>query len=206
MENYNIDKNQVLTDVSKVGAYAGGIIINNALQNSRVQPNLYNGKIDQNYTPDEPVAVSMLGTPVYSNLDLQGGTYTDNDGNTINYPSVTLDAVLFVVTQSKNIVITNIQGRNGSIKEYISDDDYNITITGIIAGGNNVYPKNEVLALKKVLDSPVAINVNSWFLNQFGVHSFVVKDYNFNQEAGRNSQQAFSISAISDVPVILQIR
>jgi len=206
MENYNIDKNQALTDVSKVGQYAGGIIINNALQSSRVAPNLYNGKIDQNYTPDEPVAVSMLGTPVYSNLDLQGGTYTDNDGNTINYPSITLDAVLFVVTQSKNIVITNIQGRNGSIKEYISDDDYNITITGIIAGGNNVYPKNEVLALKKVLDSPVAINVNSWFLNQFGVHSFVVKDYNFNQEAGRNSQQSFSISAISDVPVILQIR
>ena len=206
MENYNIDKNQALTDVSKAGLYAGGIIINNALQGSRVQPNLYNGRIDQNYTPDEPVAVSMLGTPVYSNLDIQGGTYTDNDGNTINYPSVTLDAVLFVVTQSKNIVITNVQGRNGSIKEYISDDDYNITITGIIAGGNNVYPKNEVLALKKVLDSPVAINVNSWFLNQFGVHSFVVKDYNFNQEAGRNSQQSFSISAISDLPVILQIR
>ena len=206
MENYNIDKNQALTDVSKVGAYAGGIIINNAIQSSRVQPNLYNGRIDQNYTPDEPVAVSMLGTPVYSNLDVQGGSYTDNDGNTINYPSITLDAVLFVVTQSKNIVITNVQGRNGSIKEYISDDDYNITITGIIAGGNNVYPKNEVLALKKVLDSPVALNVNSWFLNQFGVHSFVVKDYNFNQEAGRNSQQSFSISAISDIPVILQIR
>lgn len=206
MENYNIDKNQAPIDVSKVGAYAGGIIINNALQGSRVQPNLYNGRIDQNYTPDEPVAVSMLGTPVYSNLDIQGGTYTDNDNNTITYPSITLDAVLFVVTQSKNIVITTIQGRNGSIKEYIADDDYNITITGIIAGGNNVYPKNDVLALKKVLDSPVALQVNSWFLNQFGVHSFVVKDYNFNQEAGRNSQQSFSVSAISDTPVILQIR
>lgn len=206
MENYNIDKNQAITDVAKVGLYAGGIIINNALQKTKVTVNAYDGKVPQNYTPDEPVAISQLGTPVYSNLDIQGGTYTDNDNNTINYPSITLDAVLFVVTQSKNIVITNVQGRNGSIKEYISDDDYNITITGIIAGQNNVYPKTEVLALKKILDSPVAINVNSWFLNQFGVHSIVVKDYNFNQEAGRNSQQAFSISAISDIPVILQIR
>jgi hypothetical protein len=206
MENYNIDKNQAQTDVAKVGLYAGGIIINNALQNTKVSVNPYSGNVPQNYNPDEPVSVSMLGTPVYSNLDVQGGSYTDNNGNTITYPSLTLDAVLFVVTQSKNIVITNIQGRNGSIKEYIADDDYNVTITGIIAGGNNVYPKNEVLALKKVLDSPTAININSWFLNQFGVHTIVIKDYNFGQEAGRNSQQAFSISAISDVPVILQIR
>jgi hypothetical protein len=206
MENYNIDKNQAQTDVAKVGLYAGGIIINNALQNTKVSVNPYSGNVPQNYNPDEPVSVSMLGTPVYSNLDIQGGSYTDNNGNTITYPSLTLDAVLFVVTQSKNIVITNIQGRNGSIKEYIADDDYNVTITGIIAGGNNVYPKNEVLALKKVLDSPTAININSWFLNQFGVHTIVIKDYNFGQEAGRNSQQAFSISAISDVPVILQIR
>jgi len=195
--------NQNAIDLGKVVTNA---IVINSLPHPNVPNNQYDGNIPNTYNPDERVATSMLGTPVYSDLNIQGGSYTDNDGNTITFPAVQLDTILFVVTQSKNIVITNVQGRNGSIKEYISDDDYNITISGTIIGSNNVYPKDDVLGLKKVLDAPISLNVNSWFLNQFGVHGIVVKDYNFPQVAGRNSQQEFTISAISDLPVILQIR
>lgn len=154
---------------------------------------------------DAALYLSSLGTPVYSDLDISGGTYTDGDTQR-TYPALRFATVLFFVNMSKSIVVTNIQGRNGSVKEYISDDDYQITIQGTIVGSQNTYPKESVDALKRVLDAPVALKVNSWYLNQLGIHSVVVKDYSLPQVAGRNNQQEFSISCLSDTPVILQIQ
>lgn len=204
--NNNQIAEQILIDTAKIGSYAGGIFIANASQQPRNIDD-FNSRIPNNYQPDKPLGFSKsLGTPIYSDLDIQGGSYTDTDGNPITFPAIRFETVLFIVSQSKQIVTTNIQGRNGSIKEYISDDDYAITINGIITGQNNVYPRDSVLSLKKVLDAPVALQINSWFLRQFGIFSIVINDYNFPQVAGRNSQQEFSISALSDLPVILQIR
>ncbi|MEI8137589.1 MAG: DUF6046 domain-containing protein, partial [Bacteroidota bacterium] len=74
---------------------------------------------------------SYLGTYTFSNLSL-----TDKStGNTI-----VIDTALFNVTQTKNIITTSIQGRNGTVKEYISLGDYNVTIKGVLTGTNGLYP------------------------------------------------------------------
>jgi hypothetical protein len=168
--------------------------------------NPYKDKIVDPSTPDAAIAISSLGTPVYSNLEIEGGSYTDDNGNTIQYPSIRVDSALFIVSQSKNIVKTAVQGRNGTVKEFISDGDYQISISGSISGkGNNIYPKDDVAALDKILKAPVALAVTSWYLNQLGIHSIVVEYYSLPQQPGRNAQQDFQISAVSDTPVILQL-
>ena len=202
MDQYQII-NQNLNDLAKVGVEA--VVIRTFYPPLGSDHSQYGNQITAK-DKDTPLYQSSLNTPVFSDLDTQGGTYSDNDGNKLSFPALKFDTVLFIVNQSKGIVTTSVNGRNGSIKEYISDDDYQITIQGTIAGGNGIYPKNEVAAFKKVLDAPVAIQVNSWYLNQFGIHSIVIKDYTLPQQAGRNSQQEFNISCISDVPVILQLR
>ncbi len=80
---------------------------------------------------DQPVAISLLGTNVYSNLIFDAGSY-EKDGKTTNFNSIQLDTVLINISQSKNIVTTALQGRNGTVKEYISDGDYVIQVSGMI--------------------------------------------------------------------------
>lgn len=171
-----------------------------------IQDNQYNGKINQSTFADKELYKSTLGTPVVTDLTLSFPQYTDVSQNkVISGASVKLLTILCTVSQAKKIVKTDIDGRDGSIKEYIGMDDYAVTINGIITGYNGQRPVEQVLALKKVLDAPVPLVVVSNYLNDLGIYNLVVESYDFNQEAGGWSKQDFSITAISDKPLELQI-
>lgn len=157
------------------------------------------------YTRDIAIRSSELGTAVMSDLDIQGGSYTDEAGVQRGFTAMQSDTVLFNVTMSKNIITTSIMGRSGTVKEYISDGDYQIKIQGILTGKNGVHPADKKAQLKAILDAPIALNINSKYLNDLGIYSIVVTEYEFPQEMGGYSQQVFSITAISDLPVILNI-
>lgn len=161
----------------------------------------------QGIPADDPLYIgSQLGTPVYSDLDISAGQWTDADGTIHQYPSFKCETVLFTVNQSKNIIKTPIAGRDGTIKEYIGKGDYVISINGTLSGGNDRHPFELTNDLRRILDAPVAISVNSWFLNRMGIYQIVVEDYNLQQQAGRYSQQDFQINALSDIPVILRVQ
>src|SRR5688572_7578109 len=94
---------------------------------------------------------SKLGTPIFSNIEFQELKYQPLNVNKIlRVPNISFDTVLFTVSQTKNIVKTAIQGRNGTVKQYISDGDYEITIRGIIDAPNGIYPKIQVENLIKI--------------------------------------------------------
>ncbi len=155
---------------------------------------------------DTPISISaMLGAPVFSNLEIQSGSYTDNNGNTINYPSISLDTVLFDVEIPKIIVRTPINGRNGSVKEYIADDDAYLQISGLLTGDSGIFPVNDWLDLIKSANAPVALAVNSWYLNDLGIFNIVVDNRRFTQREGMQSTQLFSLSCLSDVPYEIQV-
>jgi hypothetical protein len=117
-----------------------------------------------------------------------------------------LDLVLMNVNQSKNIVATHIPGRDGTVKEYVGMDDYNITINGIIVGTPGHYPIDEVNALHQVAKANVPIEVVSTYLANLDIYSLVIKDFSYNQEPGGWMKQNFTIQAISDMPVELTVR
>lgn len=153
---------------------------------------------------DEPSRNSYFGTPVYSNIEIRPFQYQTLSGETISIQNgIVIDHVLINVSQTKNIVTTPIQGRNGTVKEYISDGDYQIEITGTISSDTNNYPETDVNELVQILRAPVAINIISEFLNWFDIHSVVVTDYSFPQTEGVRNVQEFSINLLSDVPVEL---
>jgi Domain of unknown function (DUF6046) len=157
------------------------------------------------YVRDAPLRISELGTPVMSDLNIQQGGYTDESGVKREFIGLQEDTVLFTVSMSKNIITTSIMGRSGTVKEYISDGDYQINIQGILTGKNGVHPSAKKAQLKAVLDAPIALNINSRYLNDLGIYSIVVTGYEFPQVMGGYSQQVFSINAISDLPVILDL-
>lgn len=162
--------------------------------------------IDQTDNRDKELYRSSLGTPVYTNITFQAGTYETNPpGKTVSYGPVTYEAVLITISQAKKIIRTDIQGRDGTVKEYIGLDDYQVTINGIITGPNGHHPKDEVADLKAILDAPVPIDVACTYLQTLGIDSLVVDTYEIGQQEGGYSYQTFSISCLSDVPQELRL-
>lgn len=164
-----------------------------------------------------PVATSYLGTPVFMNIEFIPGSFIDKQGRTINYgnlvrnnddgTSFKIDTVLVDVTQSKQIIKTNIQGVPGTVKEYISKGDYQIKIRGALVSQSGVkYPEDEVIQLKEYLEAEAAIGVAGRFLNDvFDVTDIVVERFNFPQVEGGQNFQLFEITAVSDDPIELSV-
>lgn len=181
-----------------------------------------NNKYDINQTvyTDPELYKSQLGTPVYTNIEFLSKNYETktkglfkdtpgrkevgaNDGK--DKSALVFEAVLLTVNQAKKIVKTEIQGRDGTVKEYIGMGDYEISINGVITGGNGHYPIDEVARLKQMLDAPVPIPVVSTYLNNLGINLLVVESYELAQVAGGYSYQTFSITCTSDVPQELRL-
>lgn len=171
-----------------------------------IRDNPYEGRVNQSDDRDPELYKSSLGTPVVIDLLFKSVTYTDfNKNRQVTTDEVRLQTVLCTVSRASIIIKTQIQGKNGTVKEYISKDDFAITINGIIVGENGQYPQAEALALQRMADAPVAIPVVSRFLNALDIYNVVVDDYSMPQTAGGISKQEFTINAISDEPVELQI-
>jgi len=181
------------------------------LQNVHVpdaRSNKYNSEtLATNYlTPDDKLYNSALGTPVVADLTLKGGSYVDNiTGQTVTFPEIQYAAVILTVSFVSRIVKTEIQGRNGTVKEYIGEDDAKITIQGIICGWNGHYPAYEVARLNDWRRAPVAKQAVCKFLQNVGIDNLVVESCDLPQVAGGYSYQTFTIQCVSDLPVELKI-
>lgn len=160
--------------------------------------------------------MSYLGTPVWSNMEIPSGKYTTLDNKTVEFEGIRIDAVLFVVSQSKNIVTTAIEGRNGTIKEYVSDGDFMITASGKIIGESSEsgrvftvketggkYPETDVRKLIEICKAPIAIEIVSEFLDFFEIRNIVITSFAFGQTEGGRAEQEFEIQMMSDAPVEL---
>lgn len=148
----------------------------------------------------------QLGTAIYEQVTF-GGTnqaersYYGIDGNIYTVPSMTFDAVLIDVSFPRNIVKTEIQGRNGTVKEYIGEGDPNITFRGVITGKNGQRPSVEIANLKEMIKAPISIPVISNYLNSLDIYYVVFEERSLSLEEGGYSYQAFSLSAIGDSPL-----
>jgi hypothetical protein len=145
----------------------------------------------------------MAQLPNTNLQDYQKLTFKYNSNEFVFYNA------LCSISQSKKISTSEIPGRDGTIKEFIGQDDYQITIDGSIDGKNGSYPDLEVLQLKKFLDladlqNPIQV-INTW-LNDLGVFNLVIKEYTLEQMAGGYSYQPYSITALSELPIELQMQ
>ena len=148
---------------------------------------------------------SYLNTPIMDNLVITAGKYTDLEGNEIDYDEVVINTVLFEVTLPKNIIKTQIQGRNGTVKEYVSDADFQINCRGMISQKTNAFPLFPVRDFKFAMEAPQQLKVTSQFLNQaFDIYDIVIESYNVSQTEGTRNEVPFTFTASSDVALGLE--
>ncbi len=165
--------------------------------------------------------VGQQGNPNFNKEDYYGvvmsETLTLSYVDTTITPPKTLDFIfhecLISLNLPKNIVTTALQGKNGTIKEYINIDDYQITLEAAVDSylGNETtdarfdYPKDKVNELIKMLQTPDELIIISDFLKLFEINSVVVKEFSLTQETHTN-RQSISIQLLSDEPYEIKLK
>lgn len=112
------------------------------------------------------------------------------------------------ISLQKEIVRTALVGRAGTIKEYISDGDYQLNMSvGIVAVNDNgeiidQYPERAIAQLREILERPEALEVSSLFLGLFGITHMVVTGFTVKQMTYSN-RQVIDITAVSDSAYVI---
>ncbi|MEG1673214.1 MAG: DUF6046 domain-containing protein [Alistipes sp.] len=119
----------------------------------------------------------------------------DNETLVIN------DAVVSL-SREKHIVRTTLVGLDGTIKEYICNGDYDISIAvGIVAVENgqivDEYPEEGLRKVREFLDENEAVEVSSVFFDIFDIPRMVVTRFSVRQDTQSN-RQTIDIKALSD--------
>lgn len=149
---------------------------------------------------EDAIGKSYLGTPVIDNLEFPQGSYIDLQGNVIDYGAVVIDTVTFEVNRVKKIIETDIQGRDNSVFEYVTNTNYEITCNGVLSVKDNIFPLDLSRSLQKIFDIPQQVPVVSAFLNDvFEIFNIVIRRHNISQRPGTRNSIPFSFIASQDV-------
>lgn len=146
---------------------------------------------------------TSVGVPITDPSDWQGRYVLCplllrlEDGTELSIP----DAVV-AMTRIKQIVTTQVVGMTGTVKEYISDGDFDINISVGIQGLKDskladIYPEEGLRQLRPFLEVDKPIRVQSAFFDLFEINRLVIKGYSLTQ-ATESDYQELSISALSD--------
>lgn len=173
-----------------------------------LQTDIYKGKIRSENPDVSPIKrISSLGTSIFSDLKFADAYKKTSTGTQLITHKFPIDTVLIDVSQSKNIIKTQISGRDGTIKEYLGMGDYQISIKGIIAGARGVYPVEAVDNLLEFLTLNFSVGIISTYLNErYNIDEIVIIDYDVKQSEGEYNMAKFEITAISDYPVEVLIQ
>ena len=150
---------------------------------------------------------NMFGLPVFVQVNFHAArnpaTAETANGLTLLDPLVTVGAPM-------NVVKTAIQGRRGTVKEYIGQGDYAVTIrailaTGLRAANRFAYPLPEVQKLRALCELGVALPVSGFLLDTYGIKNLVVENVRYESLPGFVNLQAYEIECVSDEPIELSL-
>ena len=113
-----------------------------------------------------------------------------------------------VSISGKNIITRRTVAKSkekGSIKERWSQDDYDITIQGIMTEADEEkYPKGYIKSLLDLFNERQAVEVDQEILFIFGIKCLAIESASFPHTKGLGNQN-FEIKAYSDTPMELLI-
>lgn len=164
-----------------------------------VHINLRNNRYDsidlttQDGDPQNTQPNDALGRPMVMPLEMK----LENDAEFWLVPVEPLVSVSGGNVIAKRTVAKG-KGR-GTIKERWTQDDYRISINGVIlnADDESVYPEEAVAKLKSFCESKEVIQVKCDLLKYFDITRMVIESFDFPFTKGENAQ-VYTINGVSD--------
>lgn len=111
-----------------------------------------------------------------------------------------IPCALISFTGRKNIIETPLVGRQGSVKELISMEDYQISITGIVFGENQVWPEEQLDAINELYNINEAIELKCALTDVFLSENdkVVIQELNLPQTGQTEHVQVVEIKCVTD--------
>jgi hypothetical protein len=145
----------------------------------------------------------LFGLPIWDTISLISPNYTADDGTNVPSQRLTLDIAIIKAENDRNIVKTKIAG-GPTVKEYMSDGDYDITIRGsLISNYSNLPPSDLLNAFAFITTCPEAVGVESNFLEYMKVFSLVIEKPKIEQRQGARNIFDFELLCCSDTEIDL---
>ena len=152
---------------------------------------------------------SIVGRTVADFLELsisKEGKYYDNSECKV-LPNSQYGLVTFVdlgpqiqIGSRNNILLTQVQGRDYTRKEYISGGDLEITINGKITSKYpDVYPEAEVSKFIKLVQYKGVVDCDNTVLRQFNISQLIIQGYTLHPTDCRN-MQPYSLNCVAVEP------
>ncbi|CDN31856.1 hypothetical protein BN938_1776 [Mucinivorans hirudinis] len=152
---------------------------------------------------------TIVGRVVADFLELsisKEGNYYDTASGKVE-PNSKYGEVAFIdlqpmvqVGSKNNIVMTQVQGRDYTRKEYVSGGDLEVSINGKITSKYpDVYPEAEVSKFLKLMQFKGVIDCDNTILRQFKIEKLIVLNYSLPTADCRNVQP-YSLSCVAVEP------
>ncbi len=102
------------------------------------------------------------------------------------------------ISGKKKIVETDMIGRKGSVKELISIDDYEITVSGIIVADD--FPEEGITEINELYNINESVKLKCALTDIFMEtdDKVVIKDIDFQEMKGTEHVQLFSMNMVTD--------
>lgn len=159
------------------------------------------------FETEPAIGISKLGTPILDKIVFPEGEYEDANGFSIAFNKVELDDCLITVNRQRNVSITNILGREGTVKEFISNGDYEISFNGRIVAYWQFQPTGDLQDLSDIFNVEKELTIYNKYLNEvFGITDIVIVGKpQFNQVEGSRNTYTYSFRAISYQEITLEV-
>lgn len=129
--------------------------------------------------------------------DYMGGSSTSASTKTVCFIDLAPEVS---ISSSKNVILTNVQGRDYSRKELVSGGDLKFSVAGnIVFDEPDVYPDNDVKKFIQIMQYNGVIKVNHRLFRQFGINSIIVQDFSLGKPEFKN-MQPYSFQCVAVEP------
>jgi hypothetical protein len=148
---------------------------------------------------------NIYGQPLYGQADMMGHEVfcpiviegvKNGKVKSYNYPYAVIG-----IDRIKTIVETQMTEINGTVKEIISNGDYQITIKGFLLGQYEQFPDKELTDLRELFDQNQSVRLQSAFSDLFlhGNDRVVLTKLSVPEKPKVIGVRDFSLTAVSDI-------
>jgi hypothetical protein len=137
----------------------------------------------------------QLGMPLFQPLVIKGVNGLDD---------LLLESAVLSLSRTKNVVTTAIQGREGTVKEWINNGDFSITFNGLLVAKGWDFPIEATALFNEFMEVNQSLKLEHEVLNNLGIFEAVVMDYALPSTTYTNVQP-YTIQLLSDNPFELVV-
>jgi hypothetical protein len=190
----------IVYDLAQLYRYQFGgrpYVIGKEQQSAEPAPFIINGEnVQLSQVSGSPLTAEYFGREIWLPV-----TFLGLDASVFGVDKLLLPYSVIKITSSKTIVSTPLSERRGTVKEYFSAEDYQITIKGFVIDEDRIWPEKELIVLKQLDDLDTAIQLDNALTNIFLDKDtrVVISKLDLPEvEGGRKHVRPFSMTLMSD--------